>query len=100
MSKKRVYSAKKKVEILREHLDNNVPVSELCDRYNIHPNNFYNWKKRLFEGALDIFKIEKNSRKTQKKIENLTNKLQDRDSLISIIVSENITLKKNINGDV
>ncbi|MFQ5604768.1 MAG: transposase [bacterium] len=51
MSKRSRHSAEKKVRILREHLENQVPVSELCQRYGIHPNLFYKWKKDLFERA-------------------------------------------------
>ena len=81
-----------KSEILREHLENQLPVSELCERYQITPTNFYNWKKKLFEGALQIFSTVPTH--TQKKIERLEQKLQDRDSLISAIVRENIQFKK------
>jgi len=41
MNKKRSYTAKQKVEILREHLENQVPVSEICERYHISPNNLF-----------------------------------------------------------
>ena len=88
MKKKRTYTAAQKVEILREHLENQVPVSELCERYQITPTNFYNWKKKLFEGALQIFSTVPGH--TQKKIERVEQKLQDRDSLISTIVRENV----------
>jgi len=99
MSRKRVFTSEQKVKILREHLENGVSVSELCERYQIHPNNFYNWKKKLFEGALSTFSA-KTKKKDEKRISILEKKLQDRDSLISTIVSENIKLKKNLNGDI
>ena len=98
MKKKKTYTAAQKVEILREHLENQVSVSELCERYQITPGNFYNWKKKLFEGALQIFSTV--PKYTRKHIERLEQKLQDRDSLISTIVRENVQLKKNINGDL
>ena len=56
-NKKRVFTAEQKVKILREYLDNQVSVSELCNRYNIQPSSFYNWKKKLFEGAVETFKV-------------------------------------------
>jgi len=49
------YNPEQKVLILRELLENNVPVSELSEKYHIHPNDIYNWKKKLFESAADIF---------------------------------------------
>ncbi len=97
--KKRVFTAEQKVRILREHLDNQVSVSELCERYQIQPNSFYSWKKKLFEGAIQTFKSHPN-RKNQHQTEKLKEQLRDRESLISTIVSENIRLKKNINGEI
>jgi transposase len=43
------YSSTRKVEILREHLENGISISELARRYSIHPNMIHNWKKQLFE---------------------------------------------------
>jgi len=98
-NKKRVFSAEQKVKILREHLDNQVSVSELCKRYQIHPNIFYLWKKRLFEGALQTFKSQPTQGNNSKQVDKLQQKLRDRDSLISTLVAENIQFKKNINGE-
>ncbi len=39
-SRKR-HSSVKKVEILREHLENQIPISELSRRYGINPNLIY-----------------------------------------------------------
>ncbi|MEW6509257.1 MAG: transposase, partial [Bacteroidota bacterium] len=35
--------------ILRELLENKVQIGELSEKYGIHPNVVYNWKKTLFE---------------------------------------------------
>jgi len=45
----------KKVDILRDHLENDVPLSELAERYHVNVNSIMNWKKRLFESAPDVF---------------------------------------------
>ncbi|HID38064.1 MAG TPA: transposase [Calditrichaeota bacterium] len=60
---RRKFTAEQKVRILREHLENQIPVSTICERYHIHPNVFYRWKKQLFEGALAIFsaQVKKNT---------------------------------------
>lgn len=101
MSKNKPYSAARKVEILREHFENQVAISELCERYGITPQTFYLWKKQLFEGALEFFSQPKSARKkSARKLEKLEKKLKDRDSLITELVSENIALKKSLNGDV
>ena len=89
---RRKFSAEQKVRILREHLENQIPVSTICERYHIHPNVFYRWKKQLFEGALASFSDKKKS--TDAKIPLLEAKLRERDQVISEIVRENIELKK------
>jgi len=36
-----------KVAILREHLIEQVPVSDLWDKHKLHPTLFYQWQKSL-----------------------------------------------------
>ena len=60
MSQERVrqrthYSAEQKVSILREHLIDGRPVSEICDEYGLHPTVFYRWQRELFEGGHMVF---------------------------------------------
>ena len=38
------YSSNRKVEILCEHLETGISISELSRRYNIHPNMIHNWQ--------------------------------------------------------
>ena len=45
---RRHYSPEQKVAILREHLIEQVAVSELCEKYQIHPTMFYQWQKTNF----------------------------------------------------
>jgi len=94
-------SAKEKMMILRELLENKVQIGELSEKYHIHPNVIYNWKKILFEKGETLFedKKEKINNKAEEKISRLEAKLKDKDSLISEIVEDNIRLKKNLNGE-
>ncbi len=41
MEKRKHYSPQEKVSILRRHLIEQIPVSDLCDEYGIHPTMFY-----------------------------------------------------------
>lgn len=103
MQQRKHYTAEQKVMILRELLENNVPISQLAEKYEARPNDIYNWKKKLFESATDIFTPKVSSPKQttaeQKKIEKLQSKLKDRDEAISYLLRENIEIKKSINGD-
>jgi transposase-like protein len=102
MSKRTRYSAKEKVQILREHLENQVPVSEICQRYAIHANMFYKWKKQLFEGALNTFAGEHTNGKgaLERKNEQLKGKLSDMREVISWLTEENLKLRKNEFGEI
>ena len=97
-NQKRKFTAEFKVQVLREHLENQVPVGKICEQYNIHPNLFYLWKKELFSGALETFSKKKTGKKEEEKINRLEDKLKDKDSLISEIVEDNLRLKKKLNG--
>lgn len=97
-NEKRKFSSEFKVKVLREHLENQVPVGKICEKHNIHPNLFYKWKKELFEGALDTFSKNNTSKKDDMKISKLEEKLQEKDSIISEIVEDNLRLKKKLNG--
>ena len=39
------FSPEEKVAILRRHLLEKVPVSELCDQHGIAPSVFYHWQR-------------------------------------------------------
>lgn len=95
---KRKHRAEFKVKILREHLEQQVPIGKICEQYNLHPNLVYLWKKELFSGALEMFSKRKNNREDEK-ISRLEEKLTDKDSLISEIIEDNLRLKKSLNGD-
>jgi transposase-like protein len=55
MSSRINYTGQQKIAILREHLIENVPVSEVCKRHGISVVNFYNWQKILFEEGAAFF---------------------------------------------
>jgi transposase len=43
------------VAILREHLIEHVPVSDLCDKHKLRPKVFYQWQKAFFENGTTAF---------------------------------------------
>lgn len=105
MRERKHYNPEQKVIIVRELLENNVPISQLAEKYQVHVNDIYNWKKRLFEGAKDIFQSKPVSNQKQvsveqKKIEKLESELKDRDEAIAMLLKENIEIKKSIDGEI
>ena len=46
---RRNFSGAEKMAILREHLIEKAPVSEVCEKHGVQPTLFYTWQKKLFE---------------------------------------------------
>jgi transposase len=49
------YAPEEKVAILRRHLLEQVPISELCDKHGLQPTVFYRWQKEFFENGTAAF---------------------------------------------
>ncbi|MDI6765160.1 MAG: transposase [Thermodesulfobacteriota bacterium] len=99
--KRRNFSAGDKVRILREHLVEKVPVSDICDKHGLQPTQFYRWQKEFFENGAAAF--EKGNDKADKKLsrENaiLRAKLSYKDEVIAEIMESHVALKKSL-GEV
>ena len=99
MKSKKRYTSEEKTIILRDHLEHNIPISELAEKYGLHPNAIYGWKKQMFEGApKNLAKSNKRTLKKQKqaelRISELETLLSKREALIAELVEDNIYLKK------
>ena len=102
---RRKYTAEQKAAVVRRHLVDKVPVSDLCDEYGIQPSMFYTWQKTVMDNAERTFVTESQhqNRSTreaelEKKIVHLEAKLARKDSIIADISEEYVTLKKEL-GD-
>ena len=96
--KRRRFTAEEKVRVLRRHLVDKVPVSEVCEQERIQPTQFYNWQKQLFEGAASLFEgqVPKKDRKSEAKVEALEAKLRKKDEVLSELMEEHVALKKSL----
>ena len=63
------YSAKFKSKVALEALKEQQTLSELSNKYQIHPNQISQWKKRLVDEAQNLFSNKSNS--SQKKQQQL-----------------------------
>lgn len=97
MSRKRKnYSPQEKVAILKRHLVERVPVSDLCDEHGLHPTVFYRWQKEFFEKGASAFNGSQDPRsaKLEKKVTELEEKLSRKHEVLSELMEEHIALKK------
>jgi len=94
--KRRNYTAHEKVAILKRHLMEQVPVSDLCDEYHLQPTVFYRWQKELFENGAASFEKASSRQKQveQKRIQKLEAKLQVKNEVLSELMDEHDRLKK------
>ena len=99
MKKKRTkYTPEQKVAILKKHLVDKVPLSDLCDEYDLHPTVFYRWQKMFFENGPAAFIKSKDSEtaQLQKKVTSLENKLSKKHEVLSELMEEHVALKKSL----
>jgi transposase len=101
MSKQRRYfSGTEKVAILKRHLLEDTPVSDLCDEFDLYPTQFYGWVKEFFENGHVAFDNGRKSKAAEEakdlKIEKLEAKLQRKDSVLAELMEEHVLLKKEL----
>ena len=99
MSKKRRnYTPDEKVAILKKHLVEKMPVSDLCDQYNLHPTVFHRWMREFFENAALAFQKQKDTqtKKLEKKVAQLEAKLTQKNEVVSELMEEHVMLKKSL----
>ncbi len=93
------YTAQEKIAILRQHLVEKVPVSDLCQRHQLQPTLFYRWQQELFENGAAALE-RKNGRPAhgaeQKKIAALEAKLTQKNEVLSELMEEHVKLKKTL----
>lgn len=96
---RRYFSPELKVAIIREHLLDGVPVSEVCEKHQIKPNQYFTWQKKFFERGAAAFASTKNTRQQnaqKRKIDRLKKKLSEKDEIIAEVAEAFVTLKKDL----
>jgi transposase len=97
------YTAAEKVAILKRHLVEKVPVSQLCEEKGLKPTVFYRWQKEFFENGVAAFESkERPARQVaekQKRIEFLEKKVQTKDEVLAELMAEHVAVKKSL-GEV
>jgi transposase len=97
---RRHFPAPERVAILKRHLVEKTPVSDLCDELGIGPSQFYRWQKEFFENGHAAFENNRKSKAVedakQRRIEQLEAKLQRKNEVLSELMEEYTQLKKEL----
>src|SRR5437763_17187999 len=98
---RRHFTPEQKVALLREHLVDKVPVSDLCEKHGLAVNNFDHWQKHFFENGSAAFTVNDKRRKADTdakdvKIAELEAKLLRKHEVLSEVMEEYVQLKKEL----
>jgi transposase-like protein len=92
------YTSAEKVNILKLHLLEGKPVSDLCDKYQLQPAVFYRWQKEFFENGATAFERvqDHGDRVKDRRIVQLEEKLHNKDEVLAELMYEHVQLKKSL----
>ena len=96
---RRHFSPEQKVALLREHLVDKVPVSDICEKNGIAVSRFYDWQKTFFDNGPAAFTANDQRRKADtaakdNQVAQLQAKLQRKHEVLSELMEEHVRLKK------
>lgn len=104
-TKRRQFSAEDKATILRRHLADKIPVSDLCDEYRIQPSLFYLWQRQALENlgaALQDGRTRRGHERAtagdRERVAALEARLTKKDAVIAEVSEEYLALKKKLGG--
>jgi transposase len=101
----RQFTAEQKLALVRRHVLEKVPISDLCNETGIQPSVFYSWQKQLFEQGAAAFdrtskapRVPAREKQLEARISSMEAKLAHKDAVIAEISEEFVKAKKS-NGE-
>jgi transposase-like protein len=100
---RRHFTPEQKVALLRLHLLEKKPVSDICEAHNLGVNLSYLWQKQFFENGAAAFEDTARRRKAaadakDRRIAALEDKLRRKNEVLSELMEEHVQLKKSAWG--
>jgi TolA-binding protein len=81
------------------------PISEVCERYDISPTQFYTWQKAVIERATPLLDRKKSShneslqlQRMQGEVDRLQQEIQQKNNTLADLMQEYVQLKKMGSG--
>jgi transposase len=98
---RRHFSPEQKVALLRLHLLEKEPISDLCQEHDLSVTLFYLWQKRFFDNGTAAFDNSGKPRQAgqdarDSKIAALRDKLQRKNEVLSELMEEHVQLTKGL----
>jgi transposase len=97
---RRHFLGAEKVAILKRHLVEKVPISDLCDELGLYPNQVYGWLKEFFDHGHLAFDNGRKSKAVEdakdRKIDQLEAKLTRKNEVMAELMEAHTELKKSL----
>ena len=98
---RRSFTPEQKVALLRLHLLEKKPVSDICQEHDLSVNLFYLWQKQFFENGAAAFTNTAKRHKTQQDLKDRTiaalqDKLLRKNEVLAELMEEHVQLKKEL----
>lgn len=98
---RRHHTPEQKAALLRRHLVDKVPVSQICNESDLQPSVFYAWLRQLLDRAPAALASPSRTapsreRQLEQNVAVLEEKLSKKDAVIAEISEEYVQLKKEI----
>ena len=96
--KRKHYSPGQKITILKRHLLEKTPVSDLSDEHGVHPTMVLRWQKSLFEEGSIVFEPKRSSKvkSLEKQVAELEEQLSHKNEVMVELMEEYVRSKKKL----
>ena len=96
---RRRHTAEQKAELLRQHVADKKPVSEVCTEAPLPPSLLSPWQRELLAGAHSVFSTRRapsREKELEEEVSRLEAKVARKDQIIAAVTEEYVTLKKEL----
>ena len=95
---RRSHTAEQKAAALRRHYIDKLPISKVCEEFDVQPSLFYYWQKQFFDNAVAALQptAEPRAKALEARVEVLEKQVAKKDAVIAWVTEEHVKLKKTL----
>jgi len=95
---RRVFSSEEKINIVLEGLRGEDSIKEICRKYGIHENNYYNWSKDFIEAGKKRLSGDVVREANSSEVKDLRSENDSLKKEVAELYMQTKILKKNLSG--